>query len=196
MTQTLDDSRLHKRKQKRRKLFLNILIGIVFFAAVTVAYQLFSSPKQTVKSNNVNQNKVATDAKNATSSAASTSNAANPSGSTSQPVEDKKVVVQQSDPKVTEAYTNPSWKPVGTSQSEPHTTKFDTSSQDWKEMVQTISYALKIPTDNLTILFIGNNGENKAVGTVKAKDTEQRYKVNIEWADKQGWKPTLVQQLK
>lgn len=196
MTQTLDDSRLHKRKQKRRKLFLNILIGIVFFAAVTVAYQLFSSPKQTVKSNNSNQNKVATDAKNVTNSAASTSNAANPSGSTSQPVEDKKVVVQQSDPKVTEAYTNPSWKPVGTSQSEPHTTKFDTSSQDWKEMVQAISYALKIPTDNLTILFIGNNGENKAVGTIQAKDTKQRYKVDIEWVDKQGWKPTLVQQLK
>lgn len=196
MTQTLDDSRLHKRKQKRRKLFLNILIGIVFFAAVTVAYQLFSSPKQTVKSNNSNQNKVATDAKNVTNSAASTGNAANPSGSTSQPVEDKKVVVQQSDPKVTEAYTNPSWKPVGTSQSEPHTTKFDTSSQDWKEMVQAISYALKIPTDNLTILFIGNNGENKAVGTIQAKDTKQRYKVDIEWVDKQGWKPTLVQQLK
>lgn len=198
MTQARDDSRLQKRKHKRRRLFLNLLIGIVFLAAVTVAYQLFTAPKKTVQSTVVNQNK-GDAAKNTGSSSNSNSdvtNNGNKTDSAPPPVEDKKVAVQENDSKVAEAYTNPAWKPIGTSQTEPHTTKYDTSSGDWKEMVQTISYALKIPSDNLTIMFIGNNGENKAIGTVKTKDTKQQYKVSIEWVEKQGWKPTLVQQLK
>jgi Domain of unknown function (DUF1510) len=47
----------------------------------------------------------------------------------------------------------------------------------------------------MTILFLGNNGENKSVGTVKQKGTQQEYRVYIEWVDDEGWKPTLVEEM-
>jgi len=62
-------------------------------------------------------------------------------------------------------------------------------------MVQAISYATGIDESNMTIHFLGNNGESKSVGTVQAKDTKQKYRVYIEWVDEKGWRPTLVEEL-
>lgn len=207
MTQIGDGSRLQNKRQKRRKgILLNVCIGIVLLAAVTVAYQVFftssgekaamqkktepkkevnkeSSKKKEESANKKEDAKKQDEAKENTVPATKTEN-------------EKVTIEGQQDPNVAETYTNRSWKPIGTSQSEPHTTKFDSSSQDWKEMTQSISYALNIPADTLTILFLGNNGPNKAIGTVQAKDTKQKYKVYIEWAESKGWQPTLVQRMK
>lgn len=193
MPQIPDNSRFQQKKQKRRKgILLNVCIGIVLLAAITVAYQLFLSPAQQAVSENKNAEQKKTETESPKKE--ETKEKSTPA---SKVVEDKKIILQdQQDPNVVEAYTNPAWMPIGTSQSEPHTTTFDSSSVDWKEMVQSISYALNIPADTLTILFIGNNGPNKAIGTVQAKDTKQTYKVYIEWVEAQGWQPTLVQQMK
>jgi cytoskeletal protein RodZ len=211
MTQIGDGSRLQKKRQKRRKgILLNVFIGIVLLAAVTVAYQAFFTSSNETAATKTEQKKEAnkesskkkeksTDNKEAVKKKESAKNKdkTGQSAEASKPVKDEKVVLKdQQNPNVAEAYTNPSWKPIGTSQSEPHTTKFDMSSQDWKEMTKTISYALDIPEDTLTILFLGNNGPNKAIGTVQARDTKQKYKVYIEWVENQGWQPTLVQQMK
>ncbi len=90
---------------------------------------------------------------------------------------------------------NPNWQPIGTDQAGDHTSVFDRDSVDWTEMVQTISYATGVEESNMTIWFLGNNGHNRAVGTISAKDTKEKFKVYIDWVDGQGWKPTKVEEL-
>lgn len=206
MSQIPNNSRFQTKQGRRRKgLLLNILLGIVLLTAVTVAYQLFtSSPEQTAtKETKTKETKTTSAAQKEKEKNGKLvvkeddKDSAKEEEASAQPTEDTKVTVEnQSDPAVQEAYTNPSWQPVGTSQSGPHTTQFDDSTQDWKEMIQAVSYAIQVPADTLTIWYLGNDGPNKAVGTVTAKDTKQKYKVYIEWVDNEGWKPTLVQLMK
>ena len=98
-----------------------------------------------------------------------------------------------SDPEVKKTIVNPAWEPVGTSRTGQHFNEY--SGADWDEMVQAISYGTGIDPSNMTILFLGNNGPDKSVGTVKQKDTQQEYRVYIEWVDEKGWKPTQVEEL-
>lgn len=201
MSQIPNNSRFQTKQGRRRKgLLLNILLGIVLLTAVTVAYQIFtSSPEQTAtketKTTSATQKKKINNGQLVVKE--DDEDLAKEEEASTQPTEDTKVMVEnQNDPAVQEAYTNPSWQPIGTSQSGPHTTQFDDNTQDWKEMIQAVSYAIQVPADTLTIWYLGNNGPNKAIGTVSAKDTKQKYKVYIEWVDNEGWKPTLVQLMK
>ena len=109
-------------------------------------------------------------------------------------VKDQEIVTEGgSDPKVKKTIVNPAWEPVGTSRTGQHFNEY--SGADWDEMVQAISYGTGIDPSNMTILFLGNNGPDKSVGTVKQKDTQQEYRVYIEWVDEKGWKPTQVEEL-
>ncbi|WNS74388.1 DUF1510 family protein [Bacillus sp. DTU_2020_1000418_1_SI_GHA_SEK_038] len=90
---------------------------------------------------------------------------------------------------------NPSWQPIGTSQSGEHTSVYDADSVDWAEMLQAISYATGVEKDNMTVWFLGNNGHNKSVGTISSKDQQKKYRVYIKWVDGQGWKPEKVEEL-
>ncbi len=109
-------------------------------------------------------------------------------------LEDSAIVTDGgNDPDVKKSIVNPEWEPVGTVQSGEHHNTY--GGVDWDEMVQAISYATGIDESNMTIHFLGNNGESKSVGTVQAKDTKQKYRVYIEWVDEKGWRPTLVEEL-
>ena len=109
-------------------------------------------------------------------------------------VKDQEIVTEGgSDPEVKKTIVNPAWEPVGTSRTGQHFNEY--SGADWDEMVQAISYGTGIDPSNMTILFLGNNGPDKSVGTVKQKDTQQEYRVYIEWVDEKGWKPTRVEEL-
>lgn len=109
-------------------------------------------------------------------------------------VKDQEIVTEGgSDPEVKKTIVNPAWEPVGTSRTGQHFNEY--SGADWDEMVQAISYGTGIDPSNMTILFLGNNGPDKSVGTVKQKDTQQEYRVYIEWVDEKGWKPTQVEEL-
>jgi hypothetical protein len=109
-------------------------------------------------------------------------------------VKDQEVVTEGgSDPEVKKTIVNPAWEPVGTSQTGQHFNEY--SGVDWDEMVQAISYGTGIDPGNMTIVFLGNNGPDKSVGTVKQKDTQQVYRVYIEWVDEKGWKPTQVEEM-
>ncbi len=90
---------------------------------------------------------------------------------------------------------NPSWQPIGTSQVGEHTSVFDPDSVDWAEMIQAITYATGVEENNMNIWFIGNNGHNRAIGTISSKDKQEKYRVFIDWVDGQGWKPTKVEEL-
>ena len=109
-------------------------------------------------------------------------------------IKDQEVVTEGgSDPEVKKTIVNPAWAPVGTSQTGQHFNEY--SGVDWDEMVQAISYGTGIDPGNMTVVFLGNNGPDKSVGTIKQKDTQQVFRVYIEWVDEKGWKPTQVEEL-
>ncbi|PGN16401.1 FMN-dependent NADH-azoreductase [Bacillus thuringiensis] len=105
--------------------------------------------------------------------------------------EEEKTVSQEKDPQ-----TNPSWKPIGTEQGAKPDMKFKEGTVDWSEMKKAISYAVDVPESQLIFDFIGNNGNNKAYGNVRDKQSNKKYKVNINWVENQGWKPVSVQVVK
>ncbi|AJG91327.1 YrrS family protein (plasmid) [Bacillus tropicus] len=92
--------------------------------------------------------------------------------------------------------TNPSWKPIGTKQGAKPEMKFKEGTVDWNEMKKAISYAVDVPESQLIFDFIGNNGNNKAYGNVRDKQSNIKYKVDIDWVENQGWKPASVQVVK
>ncbi|MGH0434657.1 YrrS family protein [Bacillus basilensis] len=92
--------------------------------------------------------------------------------------------------------TNPSWKPIGTKQGAKPEMKFKEGTVDWNEMKKAISYAIDVPESQLIFDFIGNNGNNKAYGNVRDKQSNKKYKVDIDWVENQGWKPASVQVVK
>ncbi len=95
--------------------------------------------------------------------------------------EEEKTVSQEKDPQ-----TNPSWKPIGTEQGAKPEMKFKEGTVDWSEMKKAISYAVDVPESQLIFDFIGNNGNNKAYGNVRDKQSNKKYKVNIDWVENQG----------
>ncbi|MDF9627192.1 DUF1510 family protein [Bacillus cereus] len=105
--------------------------------------------------------------------------------------EEEKTVSQEKDPQ-----TNPPWKPIGTEQGAKPDMKFKEGTVDWSEMKKAISYAVDVPESQLIFDFIGNNGNNKAYGNVRDKQSNKKYKVNIDWVENQGWKPVSVQVVK
>ncbi|MEH7526168.1 DUF1510 family protein [Bacillus sp. JJ1503] len=96
---------------------------------------------------------------------------------------------------VKKTIVNPSWQPIGTSQSGEHTSVYDADSVDWAEMLQALSYAAGVEQDNMTVWFLGNNGHNRSVGTISSKDQQKKYRVYMQWVDGQGWKPEKVEEL-
>jgi hypothetical protein len=101
-----------------------------------------------------------------------------------------------SSPDVKQTIVDPSWEPVGTSQSGEHVAVYDQNHVDWQEMLKAISYATGIDQGNMTVWFLGNNGgPNSAAGTVSEKGGNQKYRVAIEWVDNEGWKPVKVEEL-
>ncbi|MGJ8474419.1 DUF1510 family protein, partial [Bacillus cereus] len=92
--------------------------------------------------------------------------------------EEEKTVSQEKDPQ-----TNPSWKPIGTEQGAKPDMKFKEGTVDWSEMKKAISYAVDVPESQLIFDFIGNNGNNKAYGNVRDKQSNKKYKVNIDWVE-------------
>lgn len=76
-----------------------------------------------------------------------------------------------------------------------HITSYDSSSQDWQEMLQTISSAAGIDQSNMTVWFLGSDKSNPggSVGTVSAKAKgSQKYRVYLKW-DGSGYIATKVE---
>ncbi|MFL0405512.1 DUF1510 family protein [Bacillus nitratireducens] len=92
--------------------------------------------------------------------------------------------------------TNSSWKAIGTEQGAKPAMQFKEGTVDWNEMKKAISYAVDVPESQLIFDFIGNNGNNKAYGNVRDKQSNKKYKIDIDWVENQGWKPVSVQVVK
>lgn len=211
-------SRFQQKQQKRRQNgVLNIAIAIVLVAVAIVAYQLFvpdtkeqaSSSDKKVAQQTTKENK----SEKAKGKEETKKNEQEKTEAKKKEEEEKlkaeeeqkkaeeeakaneKVPAEKTQPKATDAYTKPSWKPVGTEQGATPAMTFKKGTADWNEMHQAISAAIDVPVEQLIIHRIGNNGKNKAYGNVQDKQTGKRYYVNIDWVDNEGWKPVLVQTL-
>ncbi|AJI10208.1 YrrS family protein [Bacillus sp. Gnz1/3] len=211
-------SRFQQKQQKRRQNgVLNIAIAIVLVAVAIVAYQLFvpdtkeqasSSDKkvsqQTTKENKSEKAKGKEETKKNEQEKAEAKKKEEEEKLKAEEEQKKaeeeakaneKVPAEKTQPKATDAYTKSSWKPVGTEQGATPAMTFKKGTADWNEMNQAISAAIDVPVEQLIIHRIGNNGKNKAYGNVQDKQSGQRYYVNIDWVENEGWKPVLVQTL-
>ncbi|PDY31153.1 MULTISPECIES: YrrS family protein [Bacillus cereus group] len=190
-------SRFQEKQQNRRqKAIFNIAFTLVLVTVGIVTYQLFTPSNTSTKA--IAQEKKVTkieEKKTEDKEAAQLEGKQKVEKSVktngNENKEEEKTVSQEKDPQ-----TNPSWKPIGTEQGAKPEMKFKEGTVDWSEMKKAISYAVDVPESQLIFDFIGNNGNNKAYGNVRDKQSNKKYKVNIDWVENQGWKPASVQVVK
>ncbi|PEM82160.1 FMN-dependent NADH-azoreductase [Bacillus wiedmannii] len=185
-----------KQQNRRKKVVFNIAFTLVLVTVGIVTYQLFS-PSDTSKKA-IAQEKKATkieEKKRKEKEAAQLEEKQKAEKSVkmngNENKEGEKTASQEKG-----SQTNSSWKPIGTVQGAKPEMKFKEGTVDWSEMKKAISYAVDVPESQLIFDFIGNNGDNKAYGNVRDKQSNKKYKVDIDWVENQGWKPASVQVLK
>ncbi|AKS39017.1 hypothetical protein NP92_11595 [Anoxybacillus gonensis] len=191
-------SRFAKRsKQRKVNRLLNTFIAIVFALILFFGWKWLFANDRSVKETNASPQPVRVEVE--TNEPSNDEQPSETETETNEQPNDnvEETVVDDPNSNVIREIVNPSWQPIGTTQSEPHVTQYDKNSVDWKEMLDAISYATGISSSDLIVWFIGNGGSpNHAVATVSKKDKTEHYKVFIEWVTDEGWKPTKVQQLK
>ncbi|MCL6588070.1 MAG: YrrS family protein [Anoxybacillus sp.] len=193
------NSRFEQRAKRRKaNRILNIALAFVLSLIAFFSWKLFftadQSKQATERKTNINETKK-TDSDKVEVEIGETEKTNNEE--TAPTTEKAEVIETAGDPAsgVEKEIVDPSWQPIGTTQSEPHVTTFDENSVDWKEMLDAVSYATGLAHDNMIVWFIGNNGPNKAVATVSPNDKSVKYKVYIAWVEHQGWKPEKIEQL-
>jgi len=216
----------YRAKRRKTNLILNSLIVVVVLLILFVAYNIFASdndetasPKtpKTEQKQSVQKEKTANKASEQKTSADDNSSTEETAGDTQDQDEtaaDKtttdgtkatdgadqsQAVVSNggASSNVLKTIENPAWKPIGTSQTGEHTPQYSSSSIDWQEMLNAISYATGLEQSNMTVYWLGRDRstENASVGTVYSKDKQQKYRVYIKWVDGEGWMPTKVEEL-
>lgn len=100
------------------------------------------------------------------------------------------------DPIVEKVIEDPAWQPTPTAQTGEHVSLY-VESVDWQEKIETLSRTTGLARDNMIVLRIGNNGSaQNAIGVVTSLDGVQKYRVSMEWVDKEGWLPVKLEQLR
>jgi len=214
----------YRSKRKKTNIVLNSLIVVVLLLIIFVAYNIFAtgndnaSPKkettkteqketvqkdtEKTKAEDVTSNEddnvtdTATEEDKLSEETSTTEEAATTedTSATEEADESQEVVAEGDGVKETE---NSSWQPVGTTQTGEHTANYDSSSADWQEMLNAISYATGLDKANMTVYWLGRDKSttNGSFSTVASKDNKQKYNVYLQWVDGQGWKPTKVEDL-
>lgn len=206
----------YRAKRKKTNIILNSLIVVVLLLIIFVAYNIFApgnekaapkkatpktEQKQSVKKDTKEENKAeeaTTDGNSSDQATDEDQQSDETSTATSEDETQAMVTEGGSTPNVLKTIENPSWKPVGTTQTGDHTAVYDQSSVDWQEMLNAISYATNLAPDNMTVYWLGRDKEttNGSRGTVYSKtDNQQKFRVFIQWVDGEGWEPTKVEEL-
>lgn len=201
-----DDSNQGLRSQQRAKrkktnLILNGLIGLVILLIIIVSVSIFGKDDEKTDKK-VDQSVEESKLKEKVS--------AKDSGSDEESIQDEKPVESseekppaESEPVITDGggenvkriIVNPTWKPIGTSQTGEHSAVYSQNSIDWQEMTAAMSYATGVEENNMIIWYLGNNGPNQSIGTISTKDKLETYRVYLEWQDNAGWVPQRVEEL-
>lgn len=189
-------SRFQEKQQNRRQnAIFNIAFTLVLVTVGIVTYQLFTSSNTSKKAIAQEKKAVQLEEKKRKEKEATQLEEKKREEREAAQLEEK----QKTEKSVSQekgSQTNPSWKPIGTKQGAKPEMKFKEGTVDWNEMKKAISYAVDVPESQLIFDFIGNNGNNKAYGNVRDKQSNIKYKVDIDWVENQGWKPASVQVVK
>ncbi|MEA3322076.1 MAG: YrrS family protein [Bacillota bacterium] len=214
-------------KRKKTNMILNILIGVVFIFIIVLASSLFFGKNDPATDNEnqlatgeqelseTEENEAEKESEEAAPTdeeeAEAESEEAEESAEKEKEKEEKEkeeeseeaddseteVSENSDDPNVIKTMTNPGWGPVGTSQSEPHTSVYEEGHVDWNEKLKAVEAATRLKSGDYTLYFLGNGGsEHLSVASIKNKSTGENFKVYLEWVTNKGWKPTKVEQVK
>ncbi|WP_242256052.1 YrrS family protein [Bacillus cereus group sp. BfR-BA-01403] len=202
-------SRFQEKQQNRRqKAIFNIAFTLILVTVGIVTYQLFTSSNTSKKAIAQEKKAVQLEEKKREEKEATQLEEKKREEKEAAQLEEKKreekeaaqlEEKQKAEKSVSQekgSQTNPSWKPIGTKQGAKPEMKFKEGTVDWNEMKKAISYAVDVPESQLIFDFIGNNGNNKAYSNVRDKQSNKKYKVDIDWVENQGWKPVSVQVVK
>ena len=96
------------------------------------------------------------------------------------------------DQNITRSYKK-NWRPVTTTQTEPHAINYQDNSRDRLEIHQGIEYAIE-QTDFYE-WWLANDGEQGVKATISNADQSQYYYVYLRWISGQGWRPEKVELL-
>lgn len=197
-------------KRKKTNFILNGIIVIVLILIAFVSYSIFSSgdnkaaSQKSVQATAENQSADHIKKDKPVRKKSSTSNQTNDGSSSQDPTYNDQT---NND---TASISNSSASSSGSSQSssaispapatpaqtgQQHITNYDSSSQDWQEMLQAISTATGIDQSNMNVWFLGSDKSNPggSVGTVSAKGKgSQKYRVYLHW-DGSGYKAIKVE---
>jgi cytoskeletal protein RodZ len=205
----------YRAKRKKTNLVLNGLIGIVLLLIVFVAYSIFLSGNdktaankdgQTTAAKTTTEKKSVNKTKNDTSSDAKNTKTQNSSKENNNQVVGDQANTAASSSTSKDNQTNsdqqqtvngPDANTTAPASSTQHVTSYDSNSQDWQQMLQTMSSAAGIDQGNMTVWFLGSDKGTPggSVGTISAKDNKgQKFRVYLQW-DGQGYKATKVEQV-
>ncbi|PFS67515.1 FMN-dependent NADH-azoreductase [Bacillus cereus] len=189
-------SRFQEKQQNRRqKTIFNIAFTLILVTVGIVTYQLFT-PSDASKKVIAQEKKATKIEEKKSGDKEATKIEEKKSGDKEAAQLEGKLKAEKTASNEKSSQTNSSWKPIGTEQGAKPEMKFKEGTVDWSEMKKAISYAVDVPESQLIFDFIGNNGNNKAYGNVRDKQSNKKYKVNIDWVENQGWKPESVQVVK
>jgi cytoskeletal protein RodZ len=202
-----ENSRLHQRvKRKKANVILNSLIIIVLLLIVVVSINIFGKDDKTIAERNSEQTVSNTvekdsekDGQTDKSNHDEESSDKDESSNQNQNEQDEKINEEEQAETEEESnaeneINNPDRKPVGSSQIEP-AQDYIKGSVDWNEQIQAISSATGFDQGKGdTLIRLQNNGPKKSAATVLIKETNQKYRVYLEWVDGEGWKPALVEE--
>lgn len=111
------------------------------------------------------------------------------------PAKQKEETLVDGDPIVASVIVDPAWEPTPTTQTGEHVSLY-VASTDWQEKIETLSRTTGLAHDNMIVLRVGNNGgAQNAIGVVTSADGTEKYRVSMEWVDKEGWLPTKLEKL-
>ncbi|MDX8045889.1 YrrS family protein [Gracilibacillus sp. S3-1-1] len=103
--------------------------------------------------------------------------------------------VDPTDSNVRSAYEG-NWQPIGTEQSEPHTTVYDNDSVDRQEMARAVELVTEIPVEQQVTWRAERAGEQSVHVVVSHKENQDdTYRVTLNWMENQGWQPVLLEEL-
>lgn len=107
--------------------------------------------------------------------------------------EEIEILEDSSDEFVEESRIDPTWEPIGTTQSGEHVSVYDKGSVDWKEKEQALLYATGLTEGDVIFWKIKNGGDpQRSIGIVSSMDQVEKYRVYLEWVDGEGWQPVQL----
>lgn len=180
-------------KKKKYNQYLNLSIALVFMLILVIGIQIvLNKDSNNTANNQTNEQSVEQQSNNK-----QTSPKEEPSKkqTVDKDKEEKKENKKEEDEEDEEETGE--FKPIGTTQSEPHVTQFDKNSVDWREMEQAMSYATDIPENQMVTWWIKNGGApDRVIGYVSTRETQNTpYEVSLVWVPEKGWKPESIQLL-